>query len=135
MKVFGCIDIHGSKFLYQFAEEKFNAETYLMFLENVLAKKYYPRKVCYIQDNASYHKDKDIWAWFKENKEWLFVKNLPPYCPELNATEYIWHHTRMQGTHNQYFDTKEKIQEKLESVFSGIQKNPKEINGYIRPFL
>lgn len=135
MKVFGCIDIRRSKFLYQFAEEKFNTDTYLTFLENVLAKKYYPHKVCYIQDNASYHKDKDIWAWFKENKEWLFVKNLPPYCPELNATECIWHHTRMQGTHNQYFDTKEKIQEKLETVFSGIQKNPKEINGYIRPFL
>ena len=71
----------------------------------------------------------------KENKEWLFVKNLPPYCPELNATECIWHYTRIKGTHNQYFDTKEEIQRKLETVFSGIQRNPKEINRYIRPFL
>lgn len=133
--MFGCIDIHSSKFLYQFAEEKFNAKTYIYFLESVLAKKYYPRKICYIQDNASYHKDKNVWEWFKENQKWIFVKNLPPYCPELNATESIWHHTRMQGTHNQYFDTKEKILNTLEKVFTSFQKRPMEIQGYINPFL
>jgi transposase len=76
-----------------------------------------------------------VWAWFKENERWLYVKNLPPYCPELNATEYIWHHTRMQGTHNQYFHTKQKIEEMLEKIFAAIQKRPQEIQGYIRPFL
>jgi transposase len=100
-----------------------------------LAKKYYPNKICYIQDNASYHKDKNVWEWFKENQKWIFVKNLPPYCPELNAAESIWKYTRMQGTHNQYFDSKEKIQFTLQNVFRNIQKKPKTIEGYIHPFL
>lgn len=135
VKVFGCIDIHQSKFLYQFTQSKFNAEAYIHFLESVLAKKYYPKKVCYIQDNASYHKDKNVWAWFAENQHWLHVKNLPPYCPELNATEHIWHHTRVSGIHNQYFDSKEKIVTNLEIVFSDIKKHPKQIQGYLQPFL
>lgn len=135
IKVFGCVDIQRSKFFYDFAEEKFNAESYINFLEKVVAKKYYRHKVFYIQDNAPYHKDKLVWSWFSENKKWLFVKNLPPYCPELNATELIWHHTRMQGVHNQYFDTQEKIRDTLRKVFNGIKKNPREIEGYMRPFL
>jgi hypothetical protein len=26
-----------------------------------------------IQDNASYHKDGEVWAWFGENRHWLEV--------------------------------------------------------------
>lgn len=100
-----------------------------------MAKKYYPHKVFYIQDNAPYHKERCVWDWFKENRKWLFVKNLPPYCPELNAAETIWHHTRMKGTHNHYFNTSEKIEETLIKVFSDIQKHPKQIAGYLKPFL
>lgn len=135
MKVFGCIDIFSSKFHYRFAEEKFNANSYLEFLEKTIAKKYFPNPVCYIQDNASYHKDGTVWEWFKENQRWLHVKNLPPYCPELNATEYIWHHTRMNGTHNRYFNSKNEIAMTLEKVFSSIKKSPKQITGYLQPFL
>jgi transposase len=133
--VFGCIDVNNAKFIHHLEEEKFNAESYLIFLESVLAKHFYPKQVCYIQDNASYHKDSEVWQWFSENKHWLHVKNLPPYCPELNATEYIWHHTRVSGIHNQHFDSKEEIIANLEKVFHGIRNNPKQIEGYLRPFL
>ena len=133
--MFGCVDIKNAKFIHHFEKEKFNAETYLIFLEKVLAKSFYPKPVCYIQDNASYHKDGDVWKWFSENKHWLHVKNLPPYCPELNATEHIWHHTRVSGIHNQHFDSKEKIITNLEKVFYDIRRNPKQIKGYLHPFL
>ena len=91
----------------------------------MLAKHYYPKQVYYIQDNASYHKDSEIWKWFSENQHWLHVKNLPPYCPELNATEHIWHHTRVNEIHNQYFDSTTKIFANLEEVFDKIQSKLK----------
>src|SRR2546429_9934198 len=34
-----------------------------------------------IQDNASYHKDAEVWAWFKSNRHWLEMHHLPPYSP------------------------------------------------------
>jgi transposase len=135
IKVYGCVEIERAKFMYQFADKKFNATTYINFLEKVLAKNFYPNPVIYIQDNASYHKDKDVWQWFSENSDWLFVKNLPPYCPELNATETIWHYTRVNGIHNQYFDSTDKIQMNLKKVFFDIKRNPKRIQGYLNPFL
>ena len=45
--------------------------------------------IFYIQDNASYHKDKDIWLWFKDHRKNIEVFNLPPYSPELNAIETL----------------------------------------------
>jgi len=87
-----------------------------------------------IQDNASYHKDKDIWNWFSDNRSWLTVNNLPPYSPEFNAAEPLWHHTRKQGTHNRYFATKDELGASLFSVFASMQKNPEQIRRHLNPF-
>lgn len=133
MKIFGSVDVLKAVFEYQM-DEVFNAETYLDFLEQI-AKKYHRKKICYIQDNASYHKDKDVWAWFGEHRRQIEVFNLPPYSPELNAIETVWHHVRMTGTHNRYFDSRDEIVDTLHQVFGDIRKNPSQIRGYMAPFL
>lgn len=134
VKIFGCINIYGPRFLYQRATV-FNADTYLTFLEERIARYYYPNRVYYIQDNASYHKDKEVWRWFQENSSWLQKYDLPPYSPEFNATERLWHHVRMKGTHNRYFKTEGELLDTLNRLFHSIQRNPDQIAGYLRPFL
>jgi len=131
--VFGCVDIKSAQFNYR-CDEVFNAKTYLVFLEQI-ARRYHGRHIFYIQDNASYHKDKTVWQWFKDHRKGIEVFNLPPYSPEFNAIETLWHHTRMKGTHNRYFETKSEIVDTLTRVFRSIQKNPKQIQGYLAPFL
>lgn len=132
VKIFGCVDIFSAKFIYK-RDTVFNAETYLDFLEQV-AKHYYRKKIFYIQDNASYHKDGTVWDWFSDNRKWIEVYNLPPYSPEFNAAEPLWKYTRRTGTHNRYFATEDEIIGTLTKVFRGIQRNPKNITGYLRPF-
>ena len=127
-------EIQKAKFRFG-QDDVFNAATYLRFLEKHLAKHYFPQHTILIQDNASYHKEKDVWEWFKENRKWLTVYNLPPYSPELNATERLWHYTRMTGTHNRYFKNEDELLDTLIKVFRGIQKNPDTIRGYLAPFL
>ena len=133
VKIFGCINIHTAKFNYH-QDDVFNAATYLNFLEQV-AKRYFRKHIFFIQDNASYHKDKNVWQWFKDHRNKIEVYNLPPYSPEFNATETLWHHTRMKGTHNRFFKSQSEIIETLDEVFTGMQKNPDEIKGYLKPFL
>lgn len=133
VKVFGCVDIVSAKFIYGL-DEVFNAQTYLVFLEKI-AKQYHNEKIFYIQDNASYHKDSEVWSWFKDNRKWIEVYNLPPYSPELNATERLWHHTRVSGTHNRYFESKAALLGALEHVFADVQKHPSQISGYLAAFL
>lgn len=105
VKIFGCVDVFSARFHFH-RDDVFNAGTYLVFLEQ-LAKRYHGQRVHYIQDNASYHKDKTVWSWFKDNRSWIEVYNLPPYSPEFNAQEPLWKHTRKSGTHNKYFETQD----------------------------
>ncbi len=131
--MFGAVNLFEAKFHYRDNEEVFNAKTYMGFLEQ-LAREYYPRKTNLIQDNASYHKEAGIWDWFKENRKWLEVYQLPPYSPEFNAVERLWHHVRITGTHNRYFISREELLDTLEQVLTGIQKDPDQIRGYLMPF-
>lgn len=132
VKVFGCVEIYSARFLYR-RDKVFNAETYLKFLKQV-ARWYYPQPVIWIQDNASYHRDGDVWDWFAENRSWWTTANLPPYSPEFNAAEPLWHHTRITGTHNRYFETADALAGTLTRVFRSIQRSPKQIRGYLKPF-
>jgi hypothetical protein len=60
IKIFGSVELRSARFLYQRAKV-FNSDTYINYLER-LARYYYPRRVYHIQDNASYHKKKEVWA-------------------------------------------------------------------------
>lgn len=111
----------------------FNAQTYIEYLERIL-RHYFPRSIHLIQDNASYHKDGDVWSWFSDHRQYIEVHNLPPYSPQLNALERIWHHTRLHGTHNRYFPTQDALRGTLTSTFRSIQHNPAQVQGYLHPY-
>ena len=132
LKIFGTIELFRARFLYHF-QEVFNAKTYIQYLETVL-RRYFPQKVFLIQDNASYHKDRSVWDWFGGHRSQIEVFNLPPYSPALNALERIWHHTRLYGTHNRYFVTQLELRSTLTSTFRSIQHNPRQVQGYLRPY-
>lgn len=132
LKVFGSVEVFAARFLYRLATV-LNATTYLAYLDQ-LARTYFPRRTILVQDNASYHKDKDVWAWFRDHRRWLTVYQLPPYCPELNATERIWHHARLTGTHNRYFASLGELHSHVTRVLRSIQRAPDQIRGYLQPF-
>jgi len=46
-------------------------------------------RVYLIQDNAGDHKKAELYDWFSKNRKHLEVFHLPPYWPELNATEQV----------------------------------------------
>ena len=133
VKIFGAVELFTAQFIYH-RDTVFNADTYLVFLEQI-ARRYYPQQVILIQDNASYHKKEDVWKWFSKNRNWLEVKNLPPYSPGFNAAERIWHHTRHEGTRNRYFITEQELVSTLICIFREIQYHPEFITGYLRPFI
>jgi len=135
-KIFGAVAPQTAKFIYQSTDKSFNYETYIEFLDNHLLPNFYQKshRVYLIQDNASYHKKPETYNWFREHRKYVEVFNLPPYSPELNAEERLWHYTRMQATHNRYFDTKEKLREVLFSTFQRMQDYPESIQGLLRPF-
>ncbi len=44
------------------------------------------------------------------------------------------HHARLHGTHNRYFATQDELHSALTSTFRSIQRNSKQVQGYLRPY-
>jgi transposase len=122
VRILRAIELWRTRFDYR-QETVFNATTYLGFLEQ-LAPRYRRQGAILIQDNASYHKDAEVLAWFKSNRHWLEVHQLPPYLPELNPTERLWQHTRKNGTHNRFFGCVDALLATLTGVFGEMQSHP-----------
>jgi transposase len=132
VKILGAIELWRTRFHYR-EDTIFNASSYLAFLEQ-LARSYRRQGAILIQDNASYHKDAEVWGWFRSNRHWLDVHQLPPYSPEFNPTERLWQHTRRTGTHNRYFASREELETTLNRVFGEMQCHPALIRSYLQPF-
>ncbi len=133
VKVFATIDLFTTKLVYQ-KNSKFNADTYLEFLEK-FSRKYHEKKVHFIQDNASYHKDERVKKWFDKKKKWITVYHLPPYSPDYNPAEKIWKYARSAGTHNQYFKNEAEINHCVDKVLMEIQRNPCVFENYLKSFI
>jgi transposase len=135
-KIFGAVRLDNAAFVYWHLEEYFQWETYLLFLDQVLVPAYYRRghRIYLIQDNASYHKKQECCEWFDKSHRYLEVFQLPPYWPELNATERIWQYTRNHATHNRFFEKPQHLCQALFRTFANIQRHPEEIQNLMRPF-
>ena len=132
VKIFGAIELWKARFHYR-QDIVFNASTYFAFLEQ-LARSYRRQGAVLIPDNATYHKDTGVWAWFDANRHWLEVHQLPPYSPELNPTERLWRYTRQTGTHNRYFPDETELTGTLRRVFGEMQTYPELIRPYLQFF-
>src|SRR5512142_670993 len=76
-----------------------------------------------------------IYDYFAKHRRQLEVFQLPPYWPELNAQERIWHYTRKHATHNRYFGSPDELCDTLFHTFGNIRRHPEEIQGLLEPFL
>lgn len=135
-KLLAGVDIASGQFAYRHQTEYFNAQSYIHFLEHTLLPGFYKRnhRIYLIQDNASYHKKPEVYEWFSANRKRMEVYLLPPYSPQFNAVERIWHYTRMQSTHNRYFDSPQELCQSLFRTFDDIQRHPEKILGFMKPF-
>jgi transposase len=135
-KILGAVSVPADDFVWRHQTEYFNAHTYLSFVDGDLLPHYYRRRhrVYLIQDNASYHKKPEVLEFLAKHRRQIEVFLLPSYSPDFNATERLWHYTRMHSTHNRYFDRPEALCRSLFTTFTDIQRHPEKIHGLLTPF-
>jgi len=112
VNVFGIYDQY-KRFNHMLAEKQ-NTESFIEFLRYLL--RIYA-KLMIVLDNASWHKSKDTMEFVDENKERIQLVYLPPYSPEMSATEECWRQTRMCLTTNRMFDNKKEMEKELTEFF------------------
>ena len=127
------IDRKTPKFHFRFEEGRFNAETFILFCEQLMS--YYSRlgqRVHLILDGASYHKKAKTWAQLNEKS--MQFHFLPGYSPDLNPTEEIWNNTKAQATHNRYFPSLNVLHDAILRRFNRYQGNPSALRGVVERY-
>jgi transposase len=102
-KVFGLIDYFSGRFFYKCQESRFNSESYIQFIKEVLSKT--RKHVILIQDGAKYHTSAMTKQFFVARQDRLTVYTLPAYSPDYNPIEKLWKKVKKEGTHLKYFPT------------------------------
>jgi len=115
---FGAVRLRDGKFVYRREVDKFNAETFFVFLKLLrTVSSRSGRQVVVIADNVRYHHARLHEPWRQEAEDRFSLLFLPPYSPELNPIERVWKLTRRQATHNRYFPQFQDIIDAVENTF------------------
>lgn len=132
MKIFGAIGFFDGDFHYMETPEKFKAETYIQFLENVLSK--YDCPVILIEDGARYHTAKAACAYKDKMKAEgkLYTYLLPSYSPDYNPIEKLWRNTKKDATHCRYFPTFDDLRMSVIRAFEKYMKDATHIIGVMK---
>ncbi len=121
LKMFGVIEFLAGSFQYMETAEKFNGESYIEFLQQIM--KAYSRPVILVEDGAPYHRSKVVKVYKEEmeKKGRLYTYRLPSYSPDFNPIEKLWKNTKKDATHCKFFPTFQDLRDSVVKTFSKFQ--------------
>ena len=91
-----------------------NVDYMNLFLEH-LGKEYEDDMILLLCDNASWHTTEKI-----RTPDNIVLFHIPPYTPEMNPIEQIWKELRKRGFKNGFFESLDKVEERLCEVISSL---------------
>lgn len=124
-KVFGLIDYFTGRFFYKCLESRFNSESYVQFIKELMSKT--RKHIILIQDGAKYHTSAMTKKYFAQKQQRLTVYDLPSYSPDYNPIEKLWKKVKKEGTHLHYFPTFQDLVNKVNEALLFFKDTAKEI--------
>ena len=126
-KIFGLIDFLSGRLFWKGQTDRFNAQSYAAFLEEVLIQTH--QHLLLIQDGARYHTSKAMREFFATHGDRLTCYQLPSYSPDFNPIEYLWRNVKKDATHLKYFRDFADLTQKVENTLKKFAILPQEILG------
>lgn len=74
-----------------------------------------------VWDNLPSHKSKEMSAFLESQRDWLEVRRLPGYAPELNPVEGLWSNIKGQELANRSAEDLGEVAEAVEAGFTRVQ--------------
>ena len=94
-----------------------NTECMQVFL-NQLQSAFSDDIIVLVCDGAAWHK-----SGILRIPEQITILHIPPYTPEMNPIEQIWHELRTKGFRNEVFSTLEKVVDRLCETISHLSND------------
>jgi transposase len=126
-KVFGLIDFFSGRLFWQGHTDRFNTESYMAFLADVLTQT--EQHLLLIQDGARYHTSKAMQDFFAAHADRLTRYQLPSYSPDFNPIEYLWRNVKKDATHLKYFADFAELKQKVDKTMQQLATLPEAILG------
>jgi transposase len=123
--MFGLIDSCSGRFFYKGHEGRFNSESYMAVLLDVLS--HTRRHVVVIQDGARYHTSQAMQDFFKAHAARLTIEQFPSYSPDFHPIEHLWKQVKKEATHVKYFPDFAQFQTEVERALLHFAQTPREI--------
>jgi transposase len=105
-----------------------NSAAFIVFLEELLIRRYPGKKLILVMDNAAYHKSASALAALSLFEDRVIVIWLPPYCSDLNPIERFWRYlkdkacaNKLQGNIDEVVRAAEKIMVTQNSLISDLK--------------
>jgi len=121
-KLIGLLDYESSQ-VYVEQHNKYDAEMFLSFLQNVL-KKYPTGKIVMILNNSRIHHAKLLKDFLENNKHRFTLMFLPPYSPDLNMIEELWGWLKNSVINNVFFKSVNEIKVAVQNFVDWVTSVP-----------
>ena len=121
-KLIGLLDYESGQ-VYVEQHNKYDAEMFLSFLQNVL-KKYPTGKIVMILDNSRIHHAKLLKDFLENNKHRFTLMFLPPYSPDLNMIEELWGWLKNSVINNVFFKSVNEIKVAVQNFVDWVTSVP-----------
>jgi len=103
-----------------------NRDSTVQLLEMLDRKYFYAKQIIVILDNASYHYSQEVRDVI-EASDRLKLVYLPPYSPELNLIERLWHFFKKNILYNTYYENLTEFRKASIRFFQNIDDHIEEL--------
>lgn len=107
-----------------------NAAVFIQFLAEFLKTR--KRPVFLVVDGLSAHKAKIVAKFVQATKGKLELHFLPPYAPDLNPDEFVWHHLKQNGTSKKPLRQNESLKGRVIYDLSAIKADKRLIKSFFQ---
>jgi transposase len=100
---------------------KLDAEAFVIFLRNFMKGR--RTKVFLVVDGHPAHKARIVKEYVAQTQGRLELHFLPPYAPDLNPDEFVWHYMKNTGVSKKPLKRNESLRERVEQDLASIHRD------------
>ena len=127
INVISAINARGAFWAMTY-DGKLNAESFTVFLQNFMKGR--TAKVFLVVDGHPAHRAKCVQRYLASLRGRLELHFLPPYAPDLNPDEFVWHYMKKNGVAKKPLKQNESLRRRVEQDLRDIHADRQMIRSF-----